>query len=145
LLYPVPIVERIELPRSLESLDAMFSFLEEHMGKASVDQRVAFHIKLAADELFTNMVRYNETESDSIGMGFEIAGGRIRIQLIDRGVAPFDPAGAPDPKVERPMEERTPGGLGIHLVKSVCDEVTYEYRNGSMEITIVKELGSQDV
>ena len=35
-------------------------------------------------------------------------------------------------------EEREIGGLGIHIVKKLMDEVTYEYKNDKNQLTIIK-------
>ncbi len=42
---------------------------------------------------------------------------------------------------DQPIEERKVGGLGLHLVKSIVDKITYEYKDRHMQVTIMKELG----
>jgi serine/threonine-protein kinase RsbW len=45
----------------------------------------------------------------------------------------------PAPRLDAPVEERKPGGLGLHLVKSVVDRVTYEYRDREMRVSAEKQ------
>jgi len=44
-------------------------------------------------------------------------------------------------ETDQPIEERKAGGLGLHLVKSIVDKITYEYKDRRMQVTIMKELG----
>jgi anti-sigma regulatory factor (Ser/Thr protein kinase) len=37
--------------------------------------------------------------------------------------------------------DREPGGLGLHLIRRLVDEVTYDYTNGQSRITVTKRLG----
>jgi len=136
-------VRRRRLPRSVTSLDEMFSFLAEGFEENGVDERSAFCINLAAEELFTNMVRHNVASSDAIAVETEINGERIVFRLTDFGVENFDPESATMADVSAPMEDRTPGGLGIHLVRSMVDEVSYDYDETAreMRVTVVKRRG----
>jgi anti-sigma regulatory factor (Ser/Thr protein kinase) len=39
----------------------------------------------------------------------------------------FDVTEAPEANVDLPIEQRRPGGLGLHLVRRMLDRVEYEY------------------
>ncbi len=56
-------------------------------------------------------------------------GSRLEIEFIDDGCE-FDPLAGPPPNLEAPLETRTPGGLGLHILRSLTDEARYERRNG---------------
>jgi anti-sigma regulatory factor (Ser/Thr protein kinase) len=45
----------------------------------------------------------------------------------------------PAPKLDAPIEQRNPGGLGLHLVSSVVDRVTYEYQDRAMRVSAEKQ------
>lgn len=130
-----------DLHRRIEDVEPLFAFLGAELERHGVDERSAFCVNLAAEELFTNMVRHNEGDSDRISLALDITPERIRFELVDYDVEPFDPATAPDAGVDRPIEERTAGGLGLHLVKSVVDKVTWEYENRKMKVTVLKQRG----
>ena len=134
------------LQRSLSGLDEMFTFLEDHLARHTVDERTAYDVKLVAEELFTNMVRHNVRHTgsgrDFIRLDLEIADDRIDLRLTDYGVEPFDDESVDDVDFERPIEETEPGGLGVFLVKSRVDQINYEYEDGDMHVSVSKNRRS---
>jgi serine/threonine-protein kinase RsbW len=52
----------------------------------------------------------------------------VEATLIDHGTEPFDITQVPDADIGLPLEQREPGGLGIHLVRRMVDSIEYEYR-----------------
>ncbi len=133
-----------DFPRSIDALDGLFSFLGDQLPGA-VAEKAAVYLNLAAEEIFTNMVRHNEPGGERITVAVELDGDRIRVRLTDYDVEPFDPTTAPEVDVTRPMAERQPGGLGLHLVKSIVDRLSYEYRDRTMQVTFIKKLERTDV
>ena len=61
------------------------------------------------------------------------------IQLVDSG-KPFDPLTRPDPDLTLDAEDRGIGGLGIYMVKTSMDRVTYEREDGQNVFTMWKRL-----
>jgi len=53
--------------------------------------------------------------------------GGVEVSLIDSDGAPFDVTKAPDVDIDKPIEEREPGGLGLHLLKRMADRFDYDY------------------
>lgn len=128
-----------DFERSIAALDELFAFLGERL-PAGVGERVSLGVNLAAEEIFTNMVRHNEPGSGRISVTVEVIDGMIRVGLTDYDVEPFDPRSAPPVDVSLPMSERSPGGLGLHLVKSIVDRLSYEYRDRTMQVWFEKNL-----
>ena len=60
--------------------------------------------------------------------------------MVDRGVEYFDPTAAPPVDTTKPLSERRPGGLGVHLVKQYVDDFKYEYVGNDSVITLTKKL-----
>ena len=128
----------LDIPRKISSLGDLFAFLEEDCAEHTVDEKTVFALNLAAEELFTNLVRHNVGGTDVIRVGIDITPERIEMEMVDFKVEKFDPNSVDDVDVARPAEEREPGGLGIHLVKSIVDRLTYAYSSGQMTVTVVK-------
>ena len=64
------------------------------------------------------------------------------VDLVDTDVEPFDPKTAEVPPVDAGIGERRPGGLGIYLVRSMVDDLNYDYETEGrrMRITVTKTL-----
>jgi anti-sigma regulatory factor (Ser/Thr protein kinase) len=126
--------------REIQSLDEIFSFLDALMERHQTDPSDAYVLRLAVEELFTNMVKYNGTGDPEIALGFENDGSSSRVTLVDCGGVPFDVTRARDVDTSLALEDRPVGGLGIHLVRQLVDEVRYELAGRCGTITIIKKL-----
>jgi serine/threonine-protein kinase RsbW len=126
--------------RSHQSLDPIFSFVDDFISANKLEEKVAFPIKLAIEELFTNLVRHNEGGKQHITISMDRQNKEIVIQLKDYDVEPFDISKVEKVDINKPLSEREVGGLGIHLVKSIVDKIAYEYKNRTMCVTVIKNL-----
>jgi serine/threonine-protein kinase RsbW len=104
----------------------------------------ASRILILLEELLTNLVNYGYPDRPDCGraeIGLALNDGRLEIEFTDDGCA-FDPFGGPPPSLEVPLEARAPGGLGLHILRSLTDEARYERRNDSNVIRLSRVLGS---
>ena len=116
-------------PRTIEALPEIFAFTAGFVAGHGVDRKILDTVDFVVEELFTNMVKYGAAADPGTGVRIElraVAGG-VEATLVDSGVEPFDPTLAPDARVDAPLEERRPGGLGIHLSRRLVDSWDYEY------------------
>jgi len=92
---------------------------------------------LAIEEMVTNILNYgyDDTMAHEILLRVEVLPQRLLLMIEDDGHE-FNPLNAPEPDVNLPIERRTPGGLGIHLVRKLADEMRYERRDGRNRLTI---------
>ena len=111
-----------------------------------LDDTLRRQVLLVLDDLLNNIATYAyeglelaEGESQQIELRVELAPARLVITIIDSGV-PFNPFGMNAPDVQASLEERDIGGLGIHLVRTVMDEVDYSRRAGRNVVTVTKRL-----
>lgn len=101
---------------------------------------IAYALELAIDELVTNAISYGYPEGGGGTVTIEVAVESDLILLImrDDGIA-FDPLKqSPEPTLEGSVEDRPIGGLGLHLVEAMMDEVSYERRDGENRLTCIK-------
>ena len=61
----------------------------------------------------------------------------INIGTVGDDGSPFDPLASREPQIDLPVEEREIGGLGIHLIKNLTDEVSYRRDGDSNLLTMV--------
>ncbi|NNF07433.1 MAG: ATP-binding protein [Candidatus Eisenbacteria bacterium] len=134
-----------EFPRDIAALQEIFEFVQDRFKAAGLDSSLSFDADLIIEELFTNMVKYNKDGSHPIQITLEVVPTQMTIQLCDRNVDPFDMTQAPDVDTSASGSERTPGGLGIHFVRQIADKFSYDYKNRTSCITVVKRLEDSDV
>ncbi len=126
--------------RDYRSLDQIFAFVNEALASQNANETVAFSIKLATEELFTNMVKYNTGSTNQIKIRIRVRSGELVVELIDDDVDPFDPNDADVARIDEAVEDRRIGGLGLRLVRSVVDRLSYEYKDRRMTVKLVKQL-----
>jgi sigma-B regulation protein RsbU (phosphoserine phosphatase) len=101
-------------------------------------------VNLVLDELLNNVISYafaDEADHD-IGVTFELSGDRLSVTISDDG-SPFNPFAGSPPNTGLSIEEREIGGLGIHLVRSMMDEVSYNRRTDRNVVILVKYMDDQ--
>jgi anti-sigma regulatory factor (Ser/Thr protein kinase) len=92
-------------------------------------------VDLCVEELFVNMVTYNTETAADILIEMHTNEQGVKVSLTDYDVERFDPRQAEDVDIDAPLEQRTPGGLGLYLVLKMVDSIHYEYRNRVSRIT----------
>ncbi len=128
---------RQEFGRSLDELKNIVSFTEEFFAQDEIDQSVRYIVDLCVEELFVNMVTYDiETSSDIL---IEMNPNELGVEVImtDFGVEKFDPRDAAAVDVDAPLDQRSPGGLGLYLVLKMVSSIHYEYRDRNSRITFI--------
>lgn len=128
--------------RSFDALPAIFAFIREEFAREGIDASLLPTVDFAVEELFTNMVKYSKGTEAQVRIGLRGLESGVEVTLTDYDVEPFDVTKAPDVDVSLPIEQRRPGGLGLHLVRRLVDSVEYEYLRESREsrITLRKTL-----
>jgi phosphoserine phosphatase len=122
-----PGVARRTFERSFDSLAAIAAFTADTFARMEIDARLLPTVDLTVEELFTNMVKYGIGSTSPVRIELAAIAGGVELRMIDDDVEPFDITRAPDVDIDAPIEERKPGGLGLHLVRRMADSVAYEY------------------
>jgi len=131
--------------RSLDALEAVFDFVDRFAEVHRIDETAAFTARLAAEELFTNFVRHNTGGGADIAVRLDVTDNALVLALTDFDVDPVDFGRGAAPDIDLPLEKRPIGGLGIHLVRSMVDSLTYEYTGRTLHVTAVKNLEDMHV
>jgi serine/threonine-protein kinase RsbW len=100
---------------------------------------IEFDVSLALEETFTNIVRYGfeDHEEHQILVRISLDDGWVAVSVEDDGM-PFNPLEVPPPDIDSPLEQRPVGGLGIHLVRNVVDQLEYT-RQGDRNCLVLKK------
>ena len=125
-------------PGGAGEVNAAFAeFAEAHAVPAGVRRS----LNVALDELLANALSHGGAgrEPCSVTVEVELDQERVTVIVTDDG-APFDPFGRDAPDTTLSVEERSIGGLGIHLVGQLMDQVSYQRREGHNVVVLVKQL-----
>jgi len=138
----MPAGASLRISADLGNLEAVRRFIRETAPGLQQDQDALEAAIRAVDEAVTNIIVHGyHGQPGSIVIELEQAESFLLIRLLDQA-APFDPTAVPPPDVTSPLEQRPPGGLGIHLIRQMVDELIYcPGPDGGNELRLVKRIG----
>ncbi|MCM0080043.1 ATP-binding protein [Geomonas sp. Red32] len=124
-------MEPLSLPAKLDSLEKLGSYVVRATAEAKLAAKAAYGLRLAVDEIATNIVTHGHEEAGISGVvtvSVALTDDSLTVVLEDGGL-PFDPLSHRLPAeddLNLPLEERAIGGLGIFLVLKSVDAFRYE-------------------
>lgn len=98
--------------------------------KAGLDDKAVYAVQLAVDEACSNIIdhAYGGEGVGELECSVAIQDDGLKVILRDQG-RPFDPKKIPPPKIEIPLEELKPRGVGYFLMTKMMDRIDYRYSN----------------
>lgn len=131
---------QIRIENKVEELHTLNAFLEEVSEQWELSMKVAMNINLALEEIITNIIFYGYKEKEKQTISIELYKEEYGIAIIISDDAePFNILLKKEYEdADKNAEEREIGGLGIHFVKSLMDEVSYERSNDQNILRLFK-------
>jgi serine/threonine-protein kinase RsbW len=131
---------KLQAKADLENLSSIADFTTLSTRELGLNEKGVFQLQLAVDEVASNIILHGYThQTGPIHLTIWKEDNAVIIQIQDRG-EPFNPLEADKPDLQAPLEERSPGGLGIHFLKTVTNSVHYQFKDGKNILTLVKNL-----
>lgn len=129
------------LNNQLSEIPRLHDLLIEFGRTQSISESALSSLNLALEEIFTNIIShgFQDTQEHNILLRVMLEEGELVAEVEDDGT-PFNPLDVPDPDVTRPIEDRSIGGLGIHLTKKMVDRIDYFLRDGKNVLRLRKKL-----
>jgi serine/threonine-protein kinase RsbW len=110
--------------------------------QAGLEDDDVARLELAVDEACTNVIEHahgGDVTKDVI-VRAEFDERALRIEVFDTGSG-FDPAAVSQEDVGQLVHERKSGGLGLRVMRTLMDEVSYEIVPGNKNrLRMVKRL-----
>jgi anti-sigma regulatory factor (Ser/Thr protein kinase) len=140
-MTPGPVSITLHVRSAIEAIGPATERAEAWLAEQRVSSDAAYLARLAIEELVTNCIKYGYDDSSdhTIDIVFAVGDGALRIEVIDDGHA-FNPLEVPPPDLSLAMEDRPIGGLGIHLLRALADEITYERRDRTNRLMLMKRM-----
>lgn len=122
-------MEPLTVRGELNSLANIAKFVTVAAAEAGLDKKAAYRLRLAVDEIATNVITHGYDEADRVGdvdLRADIDEETLTICLEDTGVT-YEPEESMAPyDLHLPLEEREMGGLGVFLAIKNVDKFLYE-------------------
>jgi len=126
----------------LQEIPGLVAELKAVLTEVGLTDPDVYQIVLCLDEVLTNIVSYAFPEGGehAIEIALEHVGDVVTVTVVDQGV-PFDVTRAQDPPdTEASLEQRSVGNLGIHIVASFMDDVSYRRRHQKNHLVMKKTV-----
>lgn len=121
----------------IANLAAVIGFVERCAAWGEIESGKIPGLLIAVEEAFVNVCHYaypRGTGDVEVTCCFEE--DSFVVEIADQGLT-FDILSIPDPDTTIAISEREVGGLGVHLIRTLTDEVTSRRENGRNILRIV--------
>jgi anti-sigma regulatory factor (Ser/Thr protein kinase) len=124
-------MEPLTVLANLDAIKPLAEYVIKASEAAKLDKKQIYKLRLAVDEIATNIITYGYEEAGKTGnitIAGEIDSNRLKITLEDTAIF-FDPREElkqEEETINKPLEDRKIGGLGIYLTISGVDEFQYK-------------------
>ena len=126
--------KEIRISNNLNEIVVLASFIEELGEELSLPAETVMNINLALEEAVANIIMYAypPKEQHIILLKVTSTEKQLIFLLTDKG-ASFDPTQVEE--VERPI-----GGLGIFLIRSIMNEISYQRIDNENRLIMKKDI-----
>lgn len=132
---------QLNLTSQTENLELIRDFVARIAQKTGLKEIDVNKIELAVDEACANVIKHAyaaDAPTKPIEIRIEVSPGKILIIVSDKGKG-FDVRSIPEVDMHKYLVEMRVGGLGIHLIRNLMDEVEFCMNQGkNNEVRMVK-------
>lgn len=135
-------METLKVRGTLNEIDPIIDYAVTAAHEAGLSEHAMQRVRLAVDEIVTNIVVHGYEEagrSGELSISAEFDEDQLKICLEDTGME-YDPRSTPPPNLASSIEKRPLGGLGVYLALWAVDQFYYEHEhNRNRSILIVQK------
>lgn len=132
----------LRIPSQTDNLEIIREFVTRIARQVGFRDEDIGKIELAVDEACTNVIEhaygYNDKKPIQVDILFDQQ--KLSVTISDRGKG-FDPKKLKPPDMKKYMEDMRRGGLGVHLMQRLMDEIDFDIKPGKKNmVRMVKYL-----
>ena len=133
----------LNLPNRLSIIGETADDIADFLRARGVPERAIHHLALSLDEAMTNTIAYAWPSGGDheLMLVIDVSDGIVVAVVSDDGID-FDPLEVPPPDLESSLEDRPVGGLGVHFMKTLMDEVVYRREGDRNVLTMRKSFAA---
>ncbi|MBR4774867.1 MAG: SpoIIE family protein phosphatase [Bacteroidales bacterium] len=138
-IHYVPSAHRLVLSNDIGQIPRLTAFVEEAVKMSKLPANAQGSLNLALEEAVTNVMlyAYPEGTEGSVTIDVGSTSRTLSFTITDSG-KPFDPTAREEVDINAGVDERPIGGLGIHLIRQIMDDVRYERRGDKNVLILTK-------
>ena len=130
----------IVLPNDTQEVPRLNTFVSDACNSAGAPLEVVAQVQLAVEEAVVNVMDYAYPVGTRGELTVEVQTDDEQLQFIIRDTGtPFDPTTSPEVDTTLSAKDRPIGGLGIHLVRQIMDDVQYRRIGDFNVLTLIKK------
>lgn len=131
--------ETLRIQGRYDQLQTVRDLVQRSAEQAGFSSKECYACQLAVSEAVENIIRhgYGSEVSNEIKVSVTSEPGKLNIELTD-DAPPFNPTNNRKKK-QWSVEDPPIGGLGIHIIHSVMDEVEYKRQDGENRLILEKK------
>lgn len=140
--YDIEPDEGIRVRADNQGYEKVMGRIKQRMSEAGCSARTITEMETACSEIYANIDMYaykDKEEKGDVLVTTDVINGAVRITFTDWGI-PFNPLEREDPDPILSFKERRKGGLGIMLVKKICDDISYIREGDRNILKLEKEM-----
>ena len=131
----------LTLPNDINTIPQLNEFIDTVCEELEIDMALAMSLNLAMEEAVVNVMDYAYPAGTEGEVNIEAIADETQLHFIisDSG-KPFDPTAKEEVDTTLSAEERPIGGLGIHLIRQLMDDISYERRDDKNILRLSKNI-----
>ena len=116
----------IEPPLPSDAVRQLIAQVDAGLSGHGLPATVMHDVHLVIEEVACNVLSHGieEGREPRLELLASVEGNRLAMEFRDNGRA-FDPLSQPPPDLDADIEDRPIGGLGVHLIKELAEQVAY--------------------
>ena len=129
----------LTLGNDIRQIPQLSEFVLSIAEEKHLSQSLSMNLNLALEEAVTNvmMYAYPEDTQGTVTIDALLKDQSIEFTVSDSGKE-FDPTAMPEVDIREKLTDRRIGGLGIHLVRKIMDDVRYLRKDGRNYLYMTK-------
>jgi anti-sigma regulatory factor (Ser/Thr protein kinase) len=130
-------VKNLKIEAATEKLDEVINFISAELEKAGFPPDIRTSVCIAVEEIFVNIADY-AYKPDNGNVDISISTKEKTIIRFEDTGRPYNLLDQPSPDLDKPLNQREIGGLGVYMVRNIMDNVEYSYIENKNILVLTK-------
>jgi anti-sigma regulatory factor (Ser/Thr protein kinase) len=136
--------KNILINNNLSEIERLSKAVAEFGKKNNLSSEVIYDVRLALEEVVSNIINYGfeDNYEHQISIEMNLQGEILTMKIKDDG-KPFNPLEVKNTNLEKPLDERETGGMGIYIVQQLMDELRYSREKDNNILFLRKHIANR--